>query len=108
MISWDLDPFYTRGGTAYAIRRLADQFIELGFETTVLLPDRGDTRNTKDLTLLPVKMRAGIERSPRVVQCSEFCRAALETIENNKERSDAVIAHSDEGAMFIVLRKGKR
>jgi len=42
------------------------------------------------------------------VQCSEFCRAALETIENNKERSHAIIAHSDEGAMFIVLRKGKR
>lgn len=90
MISWDLDPFYTRGGTAYAIRRLADQLTELGIETRVLLPDRSVT-----------------SRAPRVVQCSEFCRVALATVEQNTG-SDAVIAHSDEGAMFTILRNGKR
>ena len=30
MISWELDPFHTRGGTAYAIRRLADQLTRPG------------------------------------------------------------------------------
>jgi glycosyltransferase involved in cell wall biosynthesis len=104
MISWDLDPFYTRGGTAYAIRRLADQLVELGIETTVLLPDRGSTYHSNDVTVLPVNMRNGIDRAPRVVQCSEFCRAALEMI----GKSDAFIAHSDEGAMFIALQSEKR
>ena len=89
MISWDLDPFYTRGGTAYAIRRLADQLTDLGIDIRVLLPDRSDTD------------------APRVVQCSEFCRAALEALEQIP-RSDAVIAHSDEGAMFTVLRERSR
>src|ERR1051325_10635058 len=93
MISWDLDPFYTRGGTAYAIRRLADQLTELGIKTRVLLPDQS--------------IRDGIDRAPRVVQCSEFCRTALETVEQIAE-ADAVVAHSDEGAMFTILRNGKR
>ena len=93
MICWELDPLYTRGGTAYAIRRLADQLTELGIKTRVLLPDQS--------------MRAGIDRAPRVVQCSEFCRIALETVEQITG-SDAVIAHSDEGAMFTILRNGKR
>jgi len=93
MISWDLDPFYTRGGTAYAIRRLADQLTELGIKTRVLLPDQS--------------VRDGIDRAPRVIQCSEFCRTALETVEQITA-SDAIIAHSDEGAMFTILRNGQR
>ncbi|PYS32866.1 MAG: hypothetical protein DMF75_10910, partial [Acidobacteria bacterium] len=52
MISWELDPFYTRGGAAYAIRRLANQLTGLGIETRVLLPDWPDTRPGKDLTPL--------------------------------------------------------
>jgi glycosyltransferase involved in cell wall biosynthesis len=111
MISWELDPFYTRGGTAYAIRRLADQLTDLGVQTRVLLPDRLDASSGKDLlTLVPLKMPAGISRAPRVVQCSEFCRLALEAVEQLRTsgRSDAVIAHSDEGAMFTILRNGKR
>lgn len=114
MISWELDPFYTRGGTAYAIRRLANQFTELGIETRVLLPDWLDTLPEKGLTplLIPmlVKMRAELRRASRVLQCSEFCRAALEAVEQSRiaAGSDAVIAHSDEGAMSIILRNGKR
>jgi hypothetical protein len=114
MIAWELDPFRTRGGAAYAIRRLANQLTGLGVETRVLLPDWLDTRPGKDLTpkLLPMllKMRAELRRAPRVLQCSEFCRAALEVVEKigASAGSDAVIAHSDEGAMFIILRSGKR
>lgn len=109
MVSWELDPIYTRGGTAYAIRRLANQLTGLGIETRVLLPDRSDTRRDKVPGLLSLKMRAGV-RTPRVVQCREFCRVALEAVEQTRDgaRSDAVIAHSDEGAMFTILRKGKR
>jgi hypothetical protein len=109
MVSWELDPFYTRGGTAYAIRRLADQLMGLGIETRVLLPDRLDTRRDKDMGPLFLKMRAGVH-TPHVVQCSEFCRAAIEAVEQTwaSARSDAVIAHSDEGAMFTILRNGNR
>jgi glycosyltransferase involved in cell wall biosynthesis len=114
MISWELDPFYTQGGTAYAIRRLADQLTGLGIETRVLLPEWQDTRPGKDLTplLRPMllKMPADLLRAPRGVQCSEFGRAALKAEEQimSNGGSDAVIAHSLEGAMFIVLRNEKR
>ena len=114
MISWELDPFYTRGGTAYAIRRLADQLTDLGIETRVLLPEWLDTRPGKDLTplLKPMllKMPAALLQAPRGVQCGEFGRAALEAEERISANggSDAVIAHSLEGAMAIVLRNGKR
>ena len=109
MIAWELDPFFVRGGTAYAIRRLADQLTGLGIETRVLLPDWVDTHPGKNLIPVPLKMRDGIRRAPRVVQCSEFCRVALEAIEEIRKgaQSDAVIAHSDEGAMFTILRNGK-
>lgn len=112
MISWELAPFYARGGTAYAIRRLADQLTGLGIDTRVLLPkrrNRSDTRSGKGARPSSLKVRAG-DRTPRVVQCSEFCRAALETVERTGAgaRSDAVIAHSDEGAMFTILRSGNR
>jgi hypothetical protein len=114
MISWELDPFHTLGGTAYAIRRLADQLTELGIETRVLLPDCVDTRPGKNVTplLKPMllKMPAELHRAPRGVQCSEFSRAALEAVEEIRESagSDAVIAHSLEGAMLIVLRSVRR
>lgn len=114
MISWELDPFHTRGGTAYAIRRLANQLTGLGIETRVLLPDWLDTRPGKDLTplMMPMllKMRSELRRAPRALQCSEFCRAALEAVEQIRTNAelDAVIAHSDEGAMFTILRSGKR
>jgi glycosyltransferase involved in cell wall biosynthesis len=113
MISWELDPFHTRGGTAYAIRRLADQLTGLGIETRVLLPDCLDTRPGKNVTplLKPMLLKtpAGLHRASRGVQCSEFCRAALEAVEqiSASAGSDAVIAHSLEGAMFIVLRSAK-
>ena len=113
MISWELDPFHTRGGTAYAIRRLADQLTGLGIETRVLLPDCLDTRPGKNGTplLKPMLLKtpAGLDRASRGVQCSEFGRAALEAVEQISAGagSDAVIAHSLEGAMFIVLRSGK-
>src|SRR5260370_13313441 len=114
MVSWELDPFYTRGGTAYAIRRLANQLTGLGIETRILLPDWSDSRAGKDLTrlLMPMFLKMGPElcRAPRVLQCSEFCRAALQAVEQirTSAESDAVIAHSDEGAMFIILTSGKR
>jgi Glycosyl transferases group 1 len=114
MISWELDPFHTRGGTAYAIRRLANQLTGLGIETRVLLPDWLDTRPGQDLTplMLPMllKMRSELSRAPRALQCSEFCRAALDAVEQIRASAglDAVIAHSDEGAMFTILRSGKR
>ena len=114
MISWELHPFYTLGGTAYAIRRLADQLTELEIKTRVLLPDFVETLPGKDLSplLIPrlLKMRAEHLRVPRVRQCSEFSRAALEAVEQIRTNggSDAVIAHSLEGAMSIILRNGNR
>ena len=108
MISWELHPFHTRGGTAYAIRRLADQLTALGIETRVLLPDWLDTQPGSELSplLKPVllEMRPEFRSAPRVPQSLEFSRLALEQI----EESDAVIAHSAEGAMFIILRGEKR
>ena len=114
MISWELHPFHTLGGTAYAIRRLADQLTELKIKTRVLLPDCVEVSSGDDLSpfLLPrlLKMRAEQLRAPRVVQCSEFSRAALEAVEQIRANggSDAVIAHSLEGAIPIVLRNGDR
>src|SRR5947207_13640320 len=113
MISWELDPFRTRGGTAYAIRRLADQLTELGIETRVLLPDGPDINHGNGTPLLKpmfLQMPADIDRASRGVQCSEFILAALEAVEQigNGAGSDAVIAHSLEGAMFIVVRRVRR
>lgn len=111
MISWELHPFHTRGGTAYAIRRLADQLTALGIETRVLLPDWLETQPGNDLSplLRPIllKMRSEFRDAPRVPQSLEFSRLALEALEQIEE-SDAVIAHSAEGAMFIILRGEKR
>lgn len=114
MISSEFEPFYVRGGIAFATRRLVDQLTGLGIETRVLLPDWVDTGGDRDLTPLlmpmPLKMRADIRRSSRTQQYVEFCRAAVDAIERIRTTSgsDAVIAHSDEGAMFIVLRNTKR
>lgn len=114
MISWELDPFHTRGGTAYAIRRLANQLTGLGIETRILLPDWLDTLPGKDLAplMMPVllKMRSQLREAPRGLQCSEFCRTAIEAVEEIRARTelDAVIAHSDEGAMFTIMRGGQR
>lgn len=109
MIAWELHPFLIRGGTAYAIRRLADQLTELGIETRVLLPDCLDTRPGKKLSplLMPtlLKMRAELHRAPRLLQSIEFCRAALEAFERISAGSDAVIAHIP---MFTVLLREKR
>jgi len=110
MISWELHPFHTLGGTAYAIRRLADQLTELEIKTQVLLPDCLKTSPGKDLSpllmLRLLKMRAEHLRAPRVLQCSEFSRAALEAVEEIRANggSDAVIAHSLEGAIPIIQR----
>jgi hypothetical protein len=59
---------------------------------------------------ISLKMRAGIIDDPRVVQCSEFCRAALSEFEEIRTNSgsDAVISHSDEATMFVVMRNGNR
>lgn len=114
MISWELHPFHTRGGIAYAIRRLADQLTDLGIKTRVLLPECLDTPPEENITplLKPIllKMPAGIERASRGVQCSEFGRAAFEAVEQirSSEGSDAVIAQSLEGAMFSILRNGRQ
>ncbi len=114
MISWELHPFHTLGGTAYAIRRLADQLTELEINTRVLLPNC--IENTPGNGLSPLlkpsllKMRAEHLRAPRMLQCSEFSRAALKALEQIKANggSDAVIAHSLEGAITIVLRNEDR
>lgn len=114
MISWEFDPFFTRGGVAYAVRRLADQLTGLGIETRVLMPGWVDAPSANGLSplLKPIslKMPAGIGSAPRAVQCSEFCRAAVTAFEeiSATSESDAVIAHGDGGAMFIVMRNGKR
>jgi glycosyltransferase involved in cell wall biosynthesis len=114
MISWELHPFHTLGGTAYGIRRLADQLTELEIKTRVLLPDCVETYPGKDLSplLIPtfLKMRVEQLRAPRVLQCSEFSRAALAALEEIRANggSDAIVAHSLEGAMSIILRNGDR
>ena len=114
MISWEFDPFFTRGGVAYAVRRLADQLTGLGIETTVLMPGWVDNPPANGLSPLlktiSLKMPAGTGSAPRAVQCSEFCRAAVNAFEeiSASSESDAVIAHGDGGAMFIVMRHRKR
>jgi hypothetical protein len=114
MISWDFDPFYIRGGSAYATRRLAEQLTGLGIETRVLFPDRPNTRGRPQITRLlkptPVRIHDRFRSAPRLLQCAEFCRAALESIEqiNTTSGADTVIAHSDEGAMYFVMRNGNR
>jgi glycosyltransferase involved in cell wall biosynthesis len=114
MISWDLDPFRTRGGTAYAIRRLADQLTELEIETRVLLPDCPDVRPGNEVSplLKPMFLKTPpeLDRASRGVQCSEFARVALDAVEELRTSAgtDAVVAHSLEGAMSIILRSGKR
>ena len=114
MISWELHPFHTLGGTAYAIRRLADQLTGLEIKTRVLLPDCVEAFPGKDLSplLMPrlLKMRAEHLRAPRVLQCSEFSRAALGAVEQIRANggSDALIAHSLEGAIPIILRTEDR
>jgi glycosyltransferase involved in cell wall biosynthesis len=85
----------------------------LGIETRVILPDCIPIHPGKNITplLKPVllKMPAGIERAPRGEQCSEFGRAAFDAVEQIRisAGSDAVIAQSLEGAMFIVLRSAR-
>ncbi|HEY6805368.1 MAG TPA: glycosyltransferase [Pyrinomonadaceae bacterium] len=112
MIAWDFDPFYVRGGTAYAIRRLADQLTGQGIATTVLLPARDDTESqplpTSLLRTTTIKIGNEFRNAPRIVQCREFCRVALETVEQTMTNSDAIIAHGDEAAMFLVMRNSKR
>lgn len=104
MISWELHPFHTLGGTAYAVRRLADQLTALGVETRVLLPNGINVSLATGL-LKPVLVdtRTDLHRGSRGVQASEFGRAALEVV-----TSDTVIAHSLEGAMFIAQHHAKR
>ncbi|HYW70716.1 MAG TPA: glycogen/starch synthase, partial [Pyrinomonadaceae bacterium] len=84
MISWEFAPFYVRGGTAYAIRRLADQLTALGIETRVLLPDWPNVDLGPDLPALlkPIRMpmRTALRDAPPVLQYSEFCRAAVEAV----------------------------
>jgi len=55
-------------------------------------------------------MRAEYLRAPRLLQCSEFSRAALEAVEQIRANggSDAVIAHSLEGAIPVIQRNGDR
>ena len=114
MISWELHPFHTLGGTAYAIRRLADQLTELKIKTRVLLPNCVEIAPGKGLSPLLepslLRMRAEQLRAPRMLQCGEFSRAALKALEQIKANggSDAVIAHSLEGAISIILRNGDR
>jgi hypothetical protein len=77
------------------------------------MPGWVDTPPTNGLSpllkTLPLKMPAGISSAPRAVQCSEFCRAAVTVFDemSDSSESDAVIAHGDGGAMFIVMRNGK-
>jgi glycosyltransferase involved in cell wall biosynthesis len=108
MISWELDPLRTRGGTAFAVRRLADQLIDLGIETRVLLPDGPDIELPSILPgLLKVEtlsLPVGLHRASRGRQCVEFCRAAL-AVGNG---SDVFIAHSLEGAFLVVQRSMKQ
>jgi len=112
MISWDFDPLYVRGGSAYATRRLADQLTGLGIETRVLFPQRPNLRADRDtaplLKPIPITLHPGFRLAPRVLQCAEFCRVALKSIEeiNIASAADTVIAHSDEGAMYFVMRNG--
>jgi hypothetical protein len=112
MIAWDFNPFYVRGGTAYAIRRLADQFTEQGIATTVLLPARDNNEIQHNLSSLlrtkTVKIGDEFRNAPRIVQCREFCSGALEVLEQTGTNSEAIIAHSDEAAMFLVMRNGNK
>ena len=111
MITSELDPFFVRGGIAYATRRLADQLTALGINTRVLLPGWVDTRGQNLaplLTPLALPMRADLGIASRAQRYSQFCQAAFGAIKQIGTTSDPVIAHGDEGAMFIALRNGNR
>lgn len=113
MVAWDMDPFRVRGGTAYAVRRLADQLTALGVQIRVLLPDLLDAEIdvTRSSLLRPttLKLSAAARDGSRSVQHHDFCRAAGDAIEEiERDRgSDAVIAHNDECALLVVA-EGRR
>jgi glycosyltransferase involved in cell wall biosynthesis len=111
MIAWDLDPFRVGGGTSYAIRRLADQLVDLGIRVTILLPDWLDTPLSSIhplLTLVPLEVPSDLRVAPHTLQCAAFCRIALDVAQKNHvANSDAIIAHNDEGALFAILQ-GRR
>ncbi len=113
MISWDLDPFRVRGGTAYATRRLADQLIGLGIKTTILLPDWLDTplRSIHPLlTLTPLALPASLRFASFSRQHVAFCRSALAVVQqvHADAGSGAIIAHNDEGALFVIMHSKYR
>lgn len=106
MIAWDLDPFRVGGGTSYAIRRLADQLVELGVSVTILLPDWLDTPLSEIhplLTLVPLELPSDLRVASHSLQCAAFCRIALQAAQKiHFANSDAIIAHNDEGALFAI------
>ena len=76
MISRELHPFHTLGGTAYAIRRLADQLTELEIKTRVLftglcgdLPREG---------LVAFANTDALENASRTASC--FASAAMQRV----------------------------
>ena len=106
MIAWDLDPFRIGGGTAYAIRRLADQLNDLGIRVAICLPNELNATSSgldPPLTLVPLDLSADRHSAPHWGRCAEFCEIALKAAERNAfEGSDAIVAHNDEAALFAV------
>jgi glycosyltransferase involved in cell wall biosynthesis len=112
MIAWDLDPFRIGGGTAYAVRRLADQLNELGIRVAICLPNELNAPLSgldPSLALVPLDLPADRRSASHWGRCAEFCEIALKADERNAfEGSDAIVAHNDEAALFAVLYAKRR
>ena len=112
MIAWDLDPFRIGGGTAYAVRRLADQLNELGIRVAICLPNELNAPSSgldPSLALVPLDLPADRRPASHWDRCADFCEIALKAAERNAfEKSDAIVAHNDEAALFAVLYAKRR
>jgi hypothetical protein len=114
MVAWDAAPVRGDGGLAYAVGRLANQLSSLGVETRILLP--ASSASTEFAGASPlwhpilVTLPDSVRHASRWRQHAEFCRAAHATFERlaDHSSSDAIVVHSDEGALFALRQRSRR
>src|SRR4051812_22223099 len=112
MIAWDLDPLRIGGGTAYAVRRLADQLNQLGIRVAVCLPNElgADLGGLGPLlSLVPVDLPADRCPDSHWGRCAALCEIALQAVDRKAfDGVDAIVAHGDEAALFAVRYARRR
>ena len=105
MISWELDPFHTRGGTAYAIRRLADQLMELRIQTRVLLPDWLDTYPGKDLP--PFADADTFEDASRTPSRPSRAAISVSSVVLRSKQSKRLVPTQDQMPSLLIASKAR-